>query len=100
LFNARIAPDANFEVGKDGRFLIPVPVEQAGITPINVVVNWTAGLKRVSRQPAGYTGRSSLQPAAVSPDSIFSDAADARPGGLLRLSSLELNTHRNRGLGP
>jgi Tol biopolymer transport system component len=46
LFNARIAPDANFEVGKDGRFLIPVPVEQAGITPINVVVNWTVGLKR------------------------------------------------------
>jgi hypothetical protein len=46
LFDARIAPDVNFEVGKDGRFLIPVPVEQAGGRPINVVVNWTAGLKR------------------------------------------------------
>jgi hypothetical protein len=46
LFDARLAPGTNFDVGKDGRFLIPVPVEQAGITPINVVVNWTAGLKK------------------------------------------------------
>ncbi len=36
----------SFDVNKDGRFLIPAPVEQTEGAPITVVVNWTAGLKR------------------------------------------------------
>ena len=35
-----------FDVGKDGRFLIGVPSEQGAATPITVVVNWAAGLKK------------------------------------------------------
>jgi eukaryotic-like serine/threonine-protein kinase len=35
-----------FDVSKDGRFLMPVPVENAAPTPMTVVVNWTAGLKK------------------------------------------------------
>jgi Tol biopolymer transport system component len=35
-----------FDVSKDGRFLIPAPVEQSAGAPITVVVNWLAGLKR------------------------------------------------------
>jgi dipeptidyl aminopeptidase/acylaminoacyl peptidase len=45
LFDAHLAGNG-FDVGKDGRFLIPVPVEQGGATPITVVLNWTAGLKK------------------------------------------------------
>ena len=36
----------SFNVTKDGRFLIAVPVEQGANAPLNVVVNWTAGLKK------------------------------------------------------
>jgi hypothetical protein len=32
-------------MAKDGRFLIPVVVEQSG-APITVVVNWTTGLQK------------------------------------------------------
>jgi len=35
-----------FDVSKDGRFLMPIPVENAGPLPMTVVVNWTAGLKK------------------------------------------------------
>jgi eukaryotic-like serine/threonine-protein kinase len=35
-----------YDVGKDGRFLIPVSVEQRGTTPITVVVNWPGALKK------------------------------------------------------
>ena len=36
-----------FDVGKDGRFLIQVPVEGAATNvPLTVVVNWQAGLKK------------------------------------------------------
>jgi eukaryotic-like serine/threonine-protein kinase len=35
-----------YDVGRDGRFLIPTPVEQTSTLPMNVVVNWTAELKR------------------------------------------------------
>jgi Tol biopolymer transport system component/predicted Ser/Thr protein kinase len=35
-----------FDVSKDGRFLMPIPVENAAPVPMTVVVNWTAGLKR------------------------------------------------------
>jgi hypothetical protein len=37
---------AGHDVANDGRFLVPVPVEQSGATPITVVINWTAGLKK------------------------------------------------------
>jgi serine/threonine protein kinase len=37
---------SSFDVSKDGRFLIPAPVEQTAAAPITVVVNWAAGLKR------------------------------------------------------
>jgi hypothetical protein len=37
----------SYDVSKDGRFLILVPPEQGGGTaPINVVINWTVGLKK------------------------------------------------------
>jgi Tol biopolymer transport system component len=45
LFDIRNS-DGYFDVGKDGRFLIPAEVKQAGTLPITVVVNWTAGLKK------------------------------------------------------
>jgi Tol biopolymer transport system component/predicted Ser/Thr protein kinase len=35
-----------YDVSKDGRFLIPTLVEKAESTPISVVVNWAAGLKK------------------------------------------------------
>jgi Tol biopolymer transport system component len=46
LFDIRIAANTTFDVGKDGKFLVPVPAVQPGATPINVVVNWPAALKR------------------------------------------------------
>jgi eukaryotic-like serine/threonine-protein kinase len=50
LFDARF-PGVNnvnawYDVSKDGRFLIPVQLEQSANTPMTVVVNWTAGLKK------------------------------------------------------
>jgi Tol biopolymer transport system component len=42
-----IPRSVDFEVSGDGqRFLIPVPVEETSPTPITVVLNWTADLKR------------------------------------------------------
>jgi len=38
--------NTRFDVSKDGRFLIPTPVEQSANVPMTVVVNWTAGLKK------------------------------------------------------
>jgi Tol biopolymer transport system component len=35
-----------YGVTKDGRFLIPVAIEQKSAVPMTVVVNWTAALKR------------------------------------------------------
>jgi len=35
-----------YDVGKDGRFLIPTQVEQSATAPITVVVNWNAALKK------------------------------------------------------
>jgi hypothetical protein len=47
LFETRIAAGTvYFDVGKDGRFLIPTQTEQAVSGPMNVVLNWTAGLKK------------------------------------------------------
>jgi Tol biopolymer transport system component len=46
LFDARLAGDW-YDVGKDGRFLIPIAANQSTApVPITVVVNWTAGLKK------------------------------------------------------
>ena len=36
----------NFDVSKDGRFLIPTAAEQSANTPMTVVLNWQAGLKK------------------------------------------------------
>jgi WD40-like Beta Propeller Repeat len=44
LFPVRLA-GGSYDVGKDGRFLIPTPVDQSAGVPITVV-NWTAGLKK------------------------------------------------------
>jgi dipeptidyl aminopeptidase/acylaminoacyl peptidase len=46
LFEVRLNAEAWFDVSKDGRFLIPVQVEQAASAPMTVVVNWTAVLKK------------------------------------------------------
>jgi Tol biopolymer transport system component len=49
LFDVRAdltAFGAGYDVGKDGRFLIPVSVEQSGAQPITVVLNWQAGLRK------------------------------------------------------
>lgn len=37
--------DRRYDVAPDGRFLIVMPVQSAA-TPVNVVVNWTAGLEK------------------------------------------------------
>jgi len=45
LFDVR--QSAQFDVSKDGRFLIHVPQDQAGTNvPLTVVVNWQAALKK------------------------------------------------------
>ena len=42
-----VAAVGQFDVSKDGRFLIQVPVEQAAANvPLTVVLNWQAGLKK------------------------------------------------------
>jgi Tol biopolymer transport system component len=46
LFDMRSTPSGWFTVSKDGRFLIPTPVEQSVSVPATVVINWTAGLKK------------------------------------------------------
>jgi Tol biopolymer transport system component len=48
LFDVHTVNGLNFvfDVSKDGRFLIPTPVEQSASVPMTVVVNWTAGLKK------------------------------------------------------
>jgi Tol biopolymer transport system component len=48
LFDAHIGnvPYNWFDVSKDGRFLIPVQLEQSANAPMTVVVNWQAGLKK------------------------------------------------------
>ena len=48
LFSVRLARDIDswFDVTKDGRFLIPVQVEQTAKTNMTVIVNWHAALKK------------------------------------------------------
>jgi hypothetical protein len=40
--------NANYDVARDGRFLIEVPANQTP-APLNVIVNWTALLKKSDR---------------------------------------------------
>jgi hypothetical protein len=46
LFDLRSLPFQSFDVGKRGNFLVPTAVEQSGMAPITVVVNWPAMLKK------------------------------------------------------
>ena len=48
LFEARISveTDVSFDVSKDGRFLLPMLVEQVASTPMTVVLNWPELLKK------------------------------------------------------
>jgi serine/threonine protein kinase len=47
LFDIRIhTTNANFDVSKDGRFLIPIAVRAPENTPMTVVLNWQVGLKK------------------------------------------------------
>ena len=58
LFEARIAAGTvHFNVGKNGRFLIPAQTEHAASGPMNVVVNWTAGLKVPTSAPTKSSHR-------------------------------------------
>jgi Tol biopolymer transport system component len=45
LFDVRLGNN-NFDVSKDGRFLIPAPVIEQENPPMTVVLNWQAGLKK------------------------------------------------------
>ena len=48
LFDARF-PGGNtawYDVSPDGRFLIPIQLEQTANAPMTVVINWTAGLRK------------------------------------------------------
>ena len=47
LFDTRLpGGPAWYDVSKDGRFLIPIQLEQSVNAPMTVVVNWTKGLKK------------------------------------------------------
>jgi Tol biopolymer transport system component len=47
LFNVRMSVGfANFDVSKDGRFLIPTVVGETSNVPMTLVLNWQAGLKK------------------------------------------------------
>jgi hypothetical protein len=48
LFDSKMAlvPNASFDVGKDGRFLIPVQELGGRQLPFTLVFNWQAGLKK------------------------------------------------------
>jgi len=48
LFDVRFPGSVNawFDVGPDGRFLLPIQVDEAKSVPLTVVVNWTAALKK------------------------------------------------------
>jgi len=48
LFDVRISTngDTGFDVTKDGRFLLPILVEQEASAPMTVVLNWPETLKK------------------------------------------------------
>jgi len=45
LFEVRLPNNGRYDVSKDGRFLVPMQIEQAAIVPLTIVQNWQAGLK-------------------------------------------------------
>jgi hypothetical protein len=46
LFDAGLLPGSYYDVAKDGRFMLPKPVEQGGSAPLEIIVNWPATLKK------------------------------------------------------
>ena len=48
LFDTHIVsgPQARFDVGPDGRFLVPVQSQQTAGTPLTAVINWNVGIKK------------------------------------------------------
>jgi len=49
LFNTSLSFTSTsgfFDVSKDGRFLMPIAMEQSANAPMTVVINWQAGLKK------------------------------------------------------
>ena len=47
LFDVRIGVgNTRFDVAKDGKFLIPTPLERNASAPLTVVVNWTTAFKK------------------------------------------------------
>ena len=46
LFEVRLGTNVNFDVSKDGRFLIPTGSREASSAPMDVVLNWQAALKK------------------------------------------------------
>jgi Tol biopolymer transport system component/predicted Ser/Thr protein kinase len=42
----RLSVNSWYDVSRDGRFLVPVQIEQSANAPMTVVVNWQAGLKK------------------------------------------------------
>ena len=46
LFDTHLGNAEWYDVGRDGRFLIPTQSETTGNVPLTVVINWTAGLKK------------------------------------------------------
>jgi serine/threonine-protein kinase len=46
LFDVRLTTLQGFDVSKDGKFLVPTPVEQTAAVPMTVVVNWPATLRK------------------------------------------------------
>jgi len=47
LFDTHLSGlNSGYDVSKDGRFLIPLAMEQATAPPMTVVINWNAGMKR------------------------------------------------------
>jgi eukaryotic-like serine/threonine-protein kinase len=46
LFDVRLQGGDWFDISKDGRFLIPSEVGQSAASPMTVVLNWQAGLKK------------------------------------------------------
>ena len=47
LFDTHLSTiNPGYDVSKDGRFLMPVAIEQATTPPMTVVINWNAGMKQ------------------------------------------------------
>jgi len=45
LFEIRLPANGRYDVSKDGRFLVPMQIEQSAIVPLTIVQNWQSGLK-------------------------------------------------------